>query len=153
MLGKLAHATLRNEAIPNSLTTIMQLLAAADHFIEIVRIDVTLDGGSPTATPVDVELWIQTGGGTATAFTAGVHGPFKANKQITDDLGTTGQHTFTVEPTSDDVCVGAFHVHPQSGIFWSPPASIVIPEQNRFGVLMNAAASVNANLSVWFNEY
>jgi len=131
----------------------LQLVAAADTLIEIKRVDVTFDGATPTAVPVDVELWIQTGSGTSSALTASSDGPFHMDQRNEGvDFQTTGLKTFTAEPSSNDTCVGAFHVHPQTGAFWVPPTDIVVTEAGRFGVRALAAAAVNVNLDVYFNE-
>jgi hypothetical protein len=131
----------------------LQLVAAADTLIQIVRVDVTFDGATPTAVPIDVELWQQTGAGTSSALVAASDGPFHMDDRNEGvDFQTTGLKTFTAEPSSHDSCKGAFHVHPQTGIFWVPPSDIVISEAGRFGVRMLAPAAVNVDLDVYFNE-
>ena len=126
-------------------TTILQLVAAANHAIRLTKLKIGFHGIVNTNEPVLVELVRQTTAGTMTGLT-----PVKSDDSIADTLDTTAQHTATVEPTEGDI-LDQFPVHPQTGIV-EPIEDIVIGAADRVGVRVTAPAGVDVDCTVCFEE-
>ena len=127
--------------------TVLQVVAAANHKIKILRWGVFFDGTSATAEPVQVRLLRQTDAGTTSALTP--------TKQTTDSetLQTTARHTATAEPTGSDV-LDICEVHPQSGyeVVLTPDNYIWAAGGGRIGIECTAPAGVNVRAKIVFEE-
>lgn len=135
-------------ATGTSKKTLLQLVAAANHAIELTEIGIGFHGTSNTAEPIKVTLERQTDAGTMSAAT-----PVKQNNSDADSLDSTAQHTATVEPTATDV-LRTWTIHPQTGLVWqaSDKSPIIIGAGDRVGLIVTAAASVNADCYMAFEE-
>ena len=148
MAARFGIATQAGIATGSSLKTLMQLVAAANHAIRLTEIAIGLHGTSNTAEPILVQLTRQTDAGTMSALT-----PVKADDSVADSLATTAQHTATVEPTSTDV-LRSWTVHPQTGLIVQAHdlAPIIIGAGDRIGLRVTAAADVNADVTMAWEE-
>ena len=133
-------------ATGTSAKTLIQLLAV--QAIELSELIVGFHGIDNTAEPIKVELVRQTDAGTMTSLTPG-----KNDDSVGDALATTAQHTATVEPTTTDV-VRVYTVHPQTSLVVMFPEDTrpVIGSGDRIGLRVTAAADVNADAALVFNE-
>ena len=127
--------------------TLAQILAPANHRVQLKRLEISFDGVTNTATPIKVDILRQTTAGTMSSLTPVKRGNF------TETLQTTAQHTATAEPTAGDV-LRSFYVHPQQGEVWEAPFDdpIDIPGGTRLGVRATASASVNALVALDLEE-
>lgn len=140
------YASIAGVSVTNTLTTLIQLVAASNRAIKIQRLEIYFAGTSSTAEPVDVFLKRQSGAGTSDALTA-----VKLDDSVAEAIVTTALKNFTVEPTDGDILfVG--HVHPQQGLIWSPPADLVCGGGDRVGLLGLAPSSVACNAGIYFEE-
>jgi hypothetical protein len=139
-----------NIATGSSLKTIMQLIAAANHPIEIKEVMLGFAGTSSTAVPIDVWLQRQSTAGTSVAMVAGTDIQ-KYNDSLAESLLTTGRKTVSAEPTSGDILL-ATHVHPQGGMVWRPPMQLIVGGGDRIGLRTTAAADVNISASIVWVE-
>lgn len=139
-------ASVENVAVDSSIETLIQLVAAANHRVLITRVEILFDGTSSTAEPVNVTLTRQSGAGTSSSLT-----PVKLDDSLAETLQTTALKTFTAEPTIGDL-LATWHVHPQTGLIWTPPTDLIIGGGDRVGLRGLAAASVNCNASIYFEE-
>lgn len=119
--------------------TLLQLVAPANQIVAVQAAYISFDGNSNTAVPVKVDILRQTTAGTASA-----RNPLKT-KDRAAALQTTGQETFTAEPTAGDI-IKTFYVHPQAGAIIPLPLEreIEIPGGGRLGIRATAPAVVNA---------
>lgn len=127
--------------------TVLQVVAASNHKVKLLRWGVFFDGTSATAEPVQVRLLRQTSAGTMSALTP--------TKQTTDSetLQTSAQHTATAEPSAGDV-LDVCEVHPQSGyeVVLTPDNYIWVAGGGRVGIECTAPAGVNVRAKVVFEE-
>ena len=128
--------------------TVMQLVAASNHRVRLLRWGVFFDGTSVTAEPVQVRLLRQTTAGTMSALT-----PVKKDDSIAETLQTTAQHTATVEPTAGDV-LDVKEIHPQQGYEYIAPLGqeYIIGGADRLGIECTAPAVVNVRAVMEFEE-
>lgn len=130
------------------LTTIMQIVAASGHKVEIIELSVSFNGTVNTNEPVLVQVYRQTDAGTMSALTV-----LKANDSDADALTTTAQHTATVEPTKTDM-LRVWRVHPQTGLIYQKhdQAPLRIGAGDRAGILVTADDDVDVDAYVCFEE-
>lgn len=128
--------------------TVLQLVAASNHRVKILRWGIFFDGTSVTAEPVQIRLMRQTSAGTSSANT-----PVKLDDSLAETLQTTARDTFTAEPTSGDV-LEVFEVHPQQGIAMMYPLGqeVIIGGGDRVGIECTAPAAVNCRAYFVFEE-
>ena len=128
--------------------TVLQLVAAANHRVKLLRWGVFFDGVSVSAEPVQVVLQRQSTAGTSSANT-----PTKIDDSLAETLQTTARDVVTVEPTSGDI-VGVYEVHPQSGYAELFPLGqeIIIGGGDRLGIRCTAPANVNCQAFMHFEE-
>lgn len=128
--------------------TVIQLVAATNHRVKVLRWGVFFDGTSVTAEPVQVRLLRQTTAGTMSALT-----PVKMDDSIADTLLTTAQHTATAEPTASDV-LDVIECHPQQGYEIVYPLGMepIIGGGDRLGIECTAPATVNVRAKMHFEE-
>jgi len=102
-------------ATGTSVKTLLQLVAAANHAIEVVEAGIGFHGTNNTHEPILVELVRQTDAGTSSAAT--VHA---ADDSGGDTFDTTARHTATVEPSEHTPVrvLRAWTVHPQTGLVY-----------------------------------
>jgi hypothetical protein len=128
--------------------TVIQLVAAANHPIDLTEISVGFDATDSTFEAVEVELVRQTTAGTATALTI-----VKANDSDADTFDTTAQHSATVEPTTTDV-LRIWRIHPQTGYAYqlSTAAPIHVGAADRVALRITSANAVNVDAYMTFEE-
>jgi hypothetical protein len=128
--------------------TVIQLVAATNHRVKVLRWGVFFDGVSVSAEPVQVRLLRQTTAGTMSSLT-----PVKLDDSLAETLQTTAQHTATAEPTAGDV-VDVVEVHPQSGyeIIYPLGQEVIIGGGDRLGIECTAPAGVNVRAKIVFEE-
>lgn len=128
--------------------TLIQLIAAANHGIELAEMHIGFHGLINSHKPITVTLERQDGDGTMSELTL-----VKNNDSVTDSLDTTAQHTATVEPTSDGV-VRTWTVHPQTGLSIAFPADTrpKVGAGDRMGLVVHAENDVTADACLVFRE-
>ena len=145
-----AVATTESEEALGAATaeTVLQVVAAANHPIALKGVDVSFDGTSATAEPVIVLLVRQTGAGTSSAATPREETAFGVTLQ------TTARIDFSAEPSSDDAILRRWSVHPQAGVMekFGPDDEIIIGSAGRVGIKITAAAIVNVQASISWEE-
>lgn len=148
MAGRQGIAVKADITTGTSIKTLLQLIAAANHAIEIVEISYSGHGVNNTHQPHLIELVRQTTAGTMTALTT-----VKADDSVADSLDTTAQHTATAEPTAGDV-LRAWTVHPQTGMIYQlhDLAPIVVGAGDRVGLRVTAADSIIVDAYIAFVE-
>lgn len=141
-------AQLTGVATGTSAKTLIQLIAAANHAIEICEVSIGFHGTNNAHEPIKVELVRQTDAGTMSSLT-----PLKNDDSVGDTLDTTAQHTATVEPTTTDV-LRAWTVHPQTGLVVLFPEDTrpVIGAGDRVGLRVTAPNDVSSDSCLVFNE-
>lgn len=142
MAGRSFHGTQAGIALAAATAkTVAQIRAAANHGIELLEVEVSGDGTTPTAAPIKVEVLRQTTDGTMTSLTL-----VKGDDGVDDTLDTTAAHTATSEPTAGDVLwVG--RVHPQHGRTWVFDPPLRLKTAGRYGIRCTAASAVNVDVS------
>lgn len=120
-------------------TTMLQVVAAANHRVKVNEIGVSFEGIDPEGQPILVEILRQTTAGTSSAAT-----PVKINPADDETLQVTAIKAATVEPTAGDV-LDMMLIHPQTGRDWQAvfAGEFIVPGGTRLGVRVSAAASVN----------
>lgn len=149
MAALIGSAQITEEALAAATAeTLIQLVAAANHRVKLLRWGVFFDGVSVTAEPVQIRLLRQTTAGTASSLT-----PVKMDNSLSETLQTTAQQDFTVEPTAGDV-LESYEVHPQQGIVIMYPLGQepIIGGGGRMGLEVTAPAVVNARAYAVFEE-
>lgn len=138
-------------AVAATRTTLIQLIAAANHRVKLESFSVSFDGTSNTGAPVEITLERQTDAGTG--------GNDGTPVKLDDSVGETLQTDFlygpwaTTEPSQGDV-LGRWQVHPQSGITiqFVPSKEPILGGGDRLAVTAKAAAAVNAQATMDFEE-
>ena len=148
MAGILIAAITAKIATGTAVKTLLQIVAAANHRVLLSEISISFDGVTNTAVPILVQVVRQSTAGTMSALTLN-----KIDEDVSETLQTTALHTATVEPTTG-VEVMAEQVHPQAGYTWQAPFGkvIVINGGDRLGLLVTAAADVNALARMYIEE-
>jgi len=128
--------------------TVLQIVAATNHRVKVLGIELFFKGTSTTDTPVKVRILRQTDAGTTSAAT-----PVANDNSIDETLQTTGRHTATVEPTAGDV-LKMWEVHPQSGLIYCFPIGeeIIVKGGGRLGVECTAAQAQTCAANFIFEE-
>lgn len=128
--------------------TVVQLVAAANHRVKILRWGVFFDGTSVTGEPVQVRVLRQSTAGTMSSLT-----PVKMDDSLAETLLTTAQHTATAEPTAGDI-VDIAEVHPQASyeIIYPLGQEIIVGGGDRLGIECTAPAGVNVRAKIVFEE-
>ena len=135
-------------ATGTSLITLLQIVATANHRVLVSEISISFDGVTNTAVPILVQVVRQSTAGTMSALTLN-----KVNEDDGETLQTTALEDASVEPTTG-VEVMAEQVHPQAGYTWQAPfgKDIVINGGDRLGIIVTAAADVNAVARMFLEE-
>lgn len=128
--------------------TVIQLVAASNHRVALLRWSVWFDGTSASAEPVQVELLRQTTAGTMSSLT-----PVKVDDSLAETLQTTAQHTATAEPTAGDI-LACKEVHPQTGyeVLYPLMQEMIIGGGDRLGIRCTAPDAVNVRAEMVFEE-
>lgn len=147
MAGILCSAITAEISTGTSAKTLLQLVAATNQRVKVLRWGVSFDGISPTAAPILVRLLRQSTAGTMSALTPVMLGIGS------ESLQTTAQHTATAEPTAGNV-LDTIEVHPQTGFEIVLPLGqeILIPGGGRLGLEVTAAETVNAIAKFVYEE-
>jgi len=148
MAGRRGVALQKDMATGTDLKTLLQLIAAANHAVDIIEVGISFHGENNTHEPITVDLLRQSTAGTMSALT-----PVKADDSQGDTLDTTAQHTATVEPTPGEV-LRVWAVHPQTGFVWQRHdlAEIRLGAGDRVGLRVHAAVTVKADAYICFEE-
>jgi hypothetical protein len=148
MAGVLGHATTAEITTGTSLKTLLQVVAASNHRIKILGIEVYFKGIVGTDAPIRVRILRQTTAGTMSSLT-----PVKNCDGDDETLQTTAQHTATAEPTAGDI-LKTWEVHPQTGLVFLFPMGqeIIVKGGGRLGVDVLAGVSTSAVASLIFDE-
>lgn len=127
--------------------TVLQVVAASNHRVKVLRWGVYFDSTSGSAEPVQVRLLRQTTAGTMSSLT-----PTKLST-YSETVQTTAQHTATAEPTPSDV-LDIAEVHPQQGyeVIFPQGQEIEIGGGGRVGIECTAPAGVNVRAKIIFEE-
>ena len=141
-------ATKSDIATGTAVKTLLQVVAAANHAIEITEYAVSFSGVNNTHLPILVELLRQTDAGTTSALT-----PVNADDSGGDTFDTTARHTATAEPTGGDV-LRSHYVHPQTGLVVpvGGEAPLIVGAGDRVGLRVTAANDVKAAATICFEE-
>lgn len=131
-----------------TLTTVAQLVAAANRRVKVLGISVTFNGTVNTNAPVLVELLRQSSTGTSTIAT-----PSKIDPSQAESLLTGGLQLFTAEPTPGDI-VDAWYIHPQAGVINPLPMGQEhkIGGAGRLGLRVTSTNSVLCTAALRFEE-
>jgi hypothetical protein len=131
-----------------SAKTLVQLIAAANHAIDISEVIIGFHGTTNAHEPIKVELVRQTDAGTMSSLTL-----VKGDDSVGDTLDTTAQHTATAEPTTTDV-LRTWTVHPQTSMAYPFPEDTrpVVGAGDRVGLRVTAANDVNSDSTIVFAE-
>ena len=144
MAGISARAQTGSITTGTSAITLLQVVAATNTRVVVKSISVSFAGTSPTAAPILVDVLRQSTAGTMMSLTV-----VKEPNLGSETIQTTAQHTAEVEPTAGDV-VAREYVHPQTGVIFSEPITVL--GGTRLGVRVTAAASTSAVVRVEFEE-
>jgi hypothetical protein len=135
-------------AAVGSFKTVLQLVAATNSLVAVQGVDLSFDGTSNTAEPVQWEIVRQTTAGTMTSRT-----PLKT-KDTSTALTSTGQENATAEPTPTDI-LACGHIHPQAGMLYVlplPDGEVEMATATRLGLRINAPAAVNCRARIHGEE-
>lgn len=149
MAAFIGSAQIAEEALAAATAeTLIQLVAASNHRVKVLRWGVFFDGTSVTAEPAQIRLMRQTTSGTSSSLS-----PVKLDDSIAETLQTTALQDFSVEPTSGDV-LESYQVHPQQGFMMVYPLGQepIIGGGDRLGIEVTAPAAVNARAFIVFEE-
>lgn len=149
MAGIVSIAQTAEISTGTSAKTLVQVVSASDHQIELLEAQVSFDGISSTAEPIICELVRQSDAGTMSGLTPVLAHSMPASFSIR----TTAQHTASSEPTTGDV-LWREEVHPQSKFIWRPsgPLRITAWDGGRLAIRVTAPASVNATARLVVEE-
>lgn len=130
--------------------TLVQIAAATGRTVRPTQIEITLDGTSPTADPIEFQLLRQTTAGTSTSLTLR-----HMNGLQSETIDSTAGENFTVEPTAGDI-LRRWFLHPQGGalIYTVPePNEWTTGAAGRLGIrAITPGATVNALINIEFEE-
>lgn len=148
MARRVGIATSTGVTTGTSAKTLVQLIAAANHAIEVSEVIIGFHGTTNAHEPILVELVRQTDAGTMSSLTL-----VKGDDSVGDSLDTTAQHTATSEPTTTDV-LRTWTVHPQTVMAYPFPEDTrpVVGAGDRVGLRVTAANAVNADVTLVFAE-
>lgn len=125
--------------------TVLQLVAPANHRLDVLGFVVGFDGTVATQEPIQVEILRQTTAGTMTGVT-----PKLSNAAAETPLATA-QKTATVEPTAGDI-LKRYEVHPQGGMErLFRKGEMQVPGSGRLGLRVITPSGVNPNVVAEFN--
>lgn len=144
MAGIGFYCTIVPVSFSTSTKTLIQVVAATNQRALIFEWDISFNGTSNTATPIEVDVVRQTSAGTSSALTL-----VKRNNSDQETLQTTGLQTFTAEPTDGGVIPNNDQIHPQTGQTLQTPFAreIAVQGGTRLGmrvVTPGAGASASA---------
>ena len=135
MAGVRGRAVTAQIATGTSAKTLLQLIA--------------FEGVTSTDAPIQVRVLRQSTAGTMSSLTLVKH-----SDSDDETLQTTALHTASAEPTAGDVLLTTL-VHPQGGrlsLLLSQGREFVVKGGGRLGVEVTASVSVDATVSVGFEE-
>lgn len=146
IIVKYSRATIALSA--GAVKTLAQVVAPTNQRLRVKAWSVSFDGASPTAVPGLVRLLRQTTAGTMSALTGVL-----AEKELSEAIQSTAQHTASAEPTAGDV-LEQITVHPQGGFSqtYAYGDEPIIQGGGRMGIDANFAAVVNATVSITIEE-
>lgn len=136
-------------AAPAAFKTILQILAGGA-IVAVQGVDLSFDGISNTAEPIQWEVVRQTTAGTG----GNARNPLKTKDTSTALLVTGLEDIDSGEPTTTDI-LACGHIHPQAGILYTlplPDSEIEVPGAGRLGLRINAPAAVNCRARLYGEE-
>lgn len=137
-----------SEALTTAAETLLQVVAASNKGLSIVRWGISFNGTSASDVPVKVDLVRVTSAGTSSAFT-----PLKMDPS-SDAALATARTSHTAEPTIGDV-LERYLVTPYSGLLvmqYAFDERIKVAANGRLGIRCTAGAAVNATAFLVFDE-
>lgn len=139
-----AAATGAISLVADTAKTALQVIAAANHRLEIHEWTVSFNGIVNTNEPVLVQIVRQTNSGTASSLT-----PKKMNTADDETLQVTASSDASAEPTSTDVLFSQL-VHPQGGYTWQAPyrGNISVPGGTRLGIKLTAPDALSCVVGI-----
>lgn len=131
-------------------TTLVQVVAPANHDILVHEFSVSIRGTANTEEKSEILAGITNGGGTLSALTGSHVGKYDRGQQ---NKQSTCEHTATVEPTYNEQLFFEA-IHNQSGIIYRFPRPVVIRGGEGFAVRAknNHSASRNYVARIIFEE-
>jgi hypothetical protein len=134
-----------------ALKTIIALATGSVVANRWVEIDVSFNGISSTAAPIQVDLFVFTADGTGTTGTVQKYGAAGGETLIA--ALSAFKYNYTAEPTSKTV-LQSWYVHPQTGMVLQFPLGreFVMGVSAFAGLQVTAGASVNCLANVVFEE-
>lgn len=150
MAGILASLQTAEVAMTTAKTTVLQLIAAANHRVKVHEISISIKGVVNTDAPVIVQVLRQTTAGTGgDALTAHATGG-----DYDETIQTTGLKDIDeAEPTGTVELMGE-EVHPQGGFTWQAPfgKEIIVEGGGRLGIAVTAGVDRNCKARFGFEE-
>lgn len=120
--------------VADTAKTVLQIIAASHHRLEISEWSVSFNGIVNTNEPVLIQVVRQTDAGTVSSLT-----PKKLNTADDETLQVTASYNASVEPTSTDILFSEL-IHPQGGYTWQAPyrGEITVPGGARLAIKITA---------------
>ncbi len=150
MAGIKASLQTAEIAMTTDKTTVLQLIAAANHRVLVSEISISIKGVVNTDAPVLFQVLRQTNAGTGgDAITANATGG-----DYDETIQTIGLKDIdTTEPTGAVELMGE-EVHPQGGYTWQAPfgKEIVVEGGGRLGIAVTAGVDRNCKARMVFEE-
>lgn len=132
----------------NTAETALQVVAAANKGLEVVRWSVSFNGVSAADAPVRVELLRLSSAGTSSAFT-----PLKLDP-ASDAALATARTAHTAEPTVADI-LETYQVTPYGGLLvmqYAPDERVKVAANGRIGIRCLAPNVVDVTAYMIFSE-
>jgi len=149
MAARKGIAEVNGVSTGTSIKTLIQLVAATNHAIDVVEVGIGFHGTNNTNAPILVQLTRQGDAGTSSALTS-----VKADDSVGDTLDTTARDTFTGEPASNTDVLRSWSVHPQTSMVYQlhDLAGVTVGAGDRLGLRVTAADAVDADAYICFVE-
>lgn len=133
-----------------STKTLLQINAPANRTVKPMQLEVSFDGVTAAAVPIQVQFLRTSTAGTGTAVT-----PVKASANASGTINTTADFNHTAEPTPGDI-LRVWFIHPQGGslIYTFPePEKFESAEAGRLSIrVITPPATVNVLAMLEFEE-
>ncbi len=116
----------------NNPSCLFQALAAANHRITILALDIGVQGGTPSTAPILMDWSLQTSAGTGgDAATARYND--RGIDEVAEGTFLDGPWDSGLEPTASTV-ICRFQCHEQGTVRWVPPFPIIVKGGERVGL-------------------
>jgi hypothetical protein len=132
--------------------TVIQIVAPTNQRLKVLSWRIAFNGTNSANTPATVQIERQTGG----TFTNTAVAPVKVNDPTGtgETLQASAKTAVTVEPTVGDILDEFFEPVFGGFIGWqyTPGQELLVPGGTLLGFKLNAAQSVNAEVTVYYEE-